>query len=124
MDNQGFEHFNLWNNSAFEAMKKMIETNVSISQKIVKEQMNLASFIAAEGSKMMEAAGSTKDPKEAMTKQSAIAEETGKQILKSAHNCADILKEASETYNDIFKENIKTANEATKNTAYASKKAA
>lgn len=113
MANEAFEYLTTWNKTAFEAIKKIADNNIRISEKLIQEQLGLAKSIAADSSKIMETISTAKDPQEIIKKQSAMAEETGKQIMKSARSCADILAEASQTYSKLCEENMEAANKAT-----------
>lgn len=124
MANEAFEYLTNWNQTAFEAIKKMTETNVRIAEKLMQENVNVAKSIASESSRMFETMSSCKDVRDIVSKQSALAEDAGKQIIKSARSCADILAEAGQTYSDLFEENIEVANKATKQAAAATHKKA
>lgn len=121
MTNEPLDYFMNWNKTSFEAIKKLTENNMRMSEKLMQEQMNLCKAMAEDGTKMMETLSSSKDPQDIMKKQSAMAEETGKQIMKSARSCADILAEASKSYAELFEANMEAANKAATS---AAKKAA
>lgn len=121
MTNDAFEYIMNWNKTSFDAMKKLAENNMRMSEKLMQEQMNLCKSMSADSAKMMETMSSAKDPQDIMKKQSAMAEETGKQIMKSAHTCADILAEAGKSYGEMFQANMEAANKAATS---AAKKAA
>jgi len=121
MTNEVFEYLNSWNKTAFDSIRKIAENNIRMSEKLAKEQIDLAKSIANDCSKMMDAVSSCKDPQEAVKKQSEMAEETCRQIMKSASSCAEILAEAGQTYSDLFEANMEAANKAT---SKAPKKAA
>lgn len=106
-----FEPWTAWGENSFKTLQKLGELNLRISEKLLKEQMELTNHIIEASSKSMEAAGKSKDIQEVLSNQATVAQECGEEIMKCYSCCADTLEESRKEYNELFEEGLKTAGE-------------
>lgn len=115
-----FEAWSEWNQQSFEAVKKIAELNLALSEKLIKEQVELTNSLVELTAKNAESFGKAKDVQEAIATQTAATQECSKQILKSYRSCSDLLASARKAYSDLCETNLKAAsnlNTAGKKTA-------
>lgn len=104
-----FEAWAEWNQQTFEAAKKLAELNLALSEKLIKEQSDLANNIVELTAKNAETFSKAKDVQEVIANQTAATQECSKQVLKSYRSCADILADARKAYSDLYEKSCKAA---------------
>lgn len=121
------EFYDTWNTAAQQALenfKKIGEANLKLGEKLLREQVQLTTALVEAATATAQEAAATKDVKQLATIQAELAQECGKKVLQASRTCADIVTEASKTYNQLFETGVKTAAENTEKAANAAKKAA
>ena len=119
MENQAFEQFTRFTQVTLENMKKLGEANMKCSERLLKQQIELANNLFALTSKAAETVSKAKDVTEATSKQTEILQDAGKAVAETAKACADIMTDANKTYQVLIEEGFKVASEnlnAAKNT--------
>lgn len=124
MTTEVFETLNKLTQQTLENWKKLGETNLKISEKLLSEQVELTTALIEATTANAEAASKTKDVKELAALQAELAQETGKLLLDSARSTADIVAEAGKFYNQLFETTLKATSEFAGKTASKAKKAA
>ena len=118
------EFYDTWNTAAQQALenfKKIGEANLKLTEKLLREQVELTTALVEAATATAQEAAATKDVKQLASIQAELAQECGKKVLQSGRTCADIVAETSKVYNQLFEAGVKTA---TEKTAQAAKKAA
>lgn len=121
------EFYDTWNTAAQQALenfKKIGEANLKLTEKLLREQVELTTALVEAATATAQEAAATKDVKQLATIQAELAQECGKKVLQSGRTCADIVAETSKVYNQLFEAGVKTAAENTAKAANAAKKAA
>lgn len=125
MQNEFFDTWTATTQQAWENWKKLSEANLKLSEKLVREQVELGNAIFASATQNAQECASTKDVNQFAAKQAEWAQECGKKLLASSRTCADIVTEAGKVYNQIFEAGAKAASDnmagATKAAAQAAK---
>lgn len=124
MTNEVFETLNKFTQQTLENWKKLGETNLKLSEKLLSEQVELTTALVEATTANAEAASKTKDVKELASLQAELAQETGKLLLDSARSTADIISEAGKFYNQLFETTLKATSDYAGKTASKAKKAA
>ena len=124
MTTEVFETLSKITQQTLENWKKLGETNLKISEKLLSEQFDLTTALVEATTANAEAAAKTKDVKELASLQAELAQETGKLFVDSARSTADILAEAGKTFNQLFETTLKASTEYSGKTASKGKKAA
>ncbi len=121
------EFYDTWNTAAQQALenfKKIGEANLKLTEKLLREQVELTTALVEAATATAQEAAATKDVKQLATIQAELAQECGKKVLQSGRTCADIVAETSKVYNQLFEAGVKTAADNTAKAANAAKKAA
>ena len=124
MTTEVFETLSKITQQTLENWKKLGETNLKISEKLLSEQFDLTTALVEATTANAEAASKTKDVKELASLQAELAQETGKLFVDSARSTADIIAEAGKTFNQLFETTLKASTEYSGKTAANGKKAA
>jgi hypothetical protein len=114
-----------WHQS-IDSWKKIGETNIRLTEKIFQAQAELAKSLLDVVSMQGEEISHTKDVKEIASLQAEMVQVSGKLIMESAQSTAEILKEATKDYNQLFETALKSGAEFAKpaNSSKAKKAAA
>lgn len=121
------EFYDTWNTAAQQALenfKKIGEANLKLTEKLLREQVELTTALVEAATATAQEAAATKDVKQLATIQAELAQECGKKVLQSGRTCADIVAETSKVYNQLFEAGVKTAADNTAKAANSAKKAA
>lgn len=121
------EFYDTWNTAAQQALenfKKIGEANLKLTEKLLREQVELTTALVEAATATAQEAAGTKDVKQLASIQAELAQECGKKVLQSGRTCADIVAETSKVYNQLFEAGVKTAADNTAKAANAAKKAA
>lgn len=120
MQNEVYETWNVLTAQAIDNFKRLGETNLALGEKLLREQVDLATALVETATAGAQDVASSKDVKDIAARQAAIAQECGKRFLQSTRQCADIVAEAGKAYNSVFEAGVKAAREtATKTTKKA-----
>lgn len=109
MQNEFYETWNTLTQQTLENLKKLGETNLKLSEKLIREQVELTNQLIAATTAGAQEAANTKDVKQFATLQAEIAQECGKKVLASSRTCADIVAEAGKVYGQLFETGVKSA---------------
>ena len=112
MQNEIFENWTKTTQQAFDSFRKLSEANLRFGEKLWKEQLELTNRLFELTTGNAEEFAKTKDWPEAAGKQAEVAQESGKLVMESCRSCADIVTEASKTYNQLFEQCWKDAEKA------------
>jgi len=123
MTTEVFETLSKLTQQTLDNWKKLGELNLKIGEKLLSEQVELATSLVEATTKNAEEASKTKDVKEIAALQAELAQETGKILTESARSTADIIAEAGKVYNQLFETSLKATSEFGGKTA-SKKKAA
>lgn len=121
MQNEFYETWNTLSQQALENLKKLGETNLKLSEKLIREQVELGNALFAAATANAQECAGTKDIKQLATLQAELAQECGKKVLATSRTCADHVAEAGKVYTQLFEAGVKTASD---NAARATTKAA
>ena len=94
MQNEFYDTWNTAAQQALESFKKIGEANLKLSEKLLREQVELTNALVEAVSTTAQEAASTKDVKQLATIQAELAQACGKKVLQSGRNCADLVAEA------------------------------
>jgi len=111
MTTEVFENLGKITQQTLENWKKLGETNLKISEKLLSEQVELTTALVEAATKNAEEASKTKDVKELASLHAELAQETGKLFMESARSTADIIAEAGKFYNQLFETSLKATSE-------------
>ena len=109
MQNEFYEAWNTMTQQTLENLKKIGEANLKVTEKLLREQVQLTTALVDAVSNSAQEAAGTKDVKELAALQAEVAQECGKKVLETSRSCADILAEAGKTYNQVFEAGVKAA---------------
>lgn len=121
MQNEIYETWSTMAQQALDNLKKISEANLKLSEKLMREQVELTTALVEAATATAQEAAGTKDVKQLATIQAELAQECGKKVLQSGRTCADLVAEAGKVYNQMFEAGVKSASEGA---AKAAKKAA
>ena len=125
MQNEFYDTWNTFAQQTLENIKKISDANLKLSEKLLREQVELTSALVEAATATAQEAAATKDVKQLATIQAELAQECGKKVLQSGRTCADIVAEAGKVYNQLFEAGVKAAADNTAKAANtAAKKAA
>jgi len=124
MQNEIFETMTKFNQQTLENWKKLGEANLKLSEKLLKEQVELTSALVEATTAKAEELAKTKDVKAFAELQAEWAQDISKKLNDTSRSYADILAEAGKTYNTLFETTLKAAgNDFVKQAKTASKAA-
>ncbi len=109
MQNEFYETWNTLTQQTLENLKKLGEANLKLSEKLMREQIELTNQLVATTTASAQEVAGTKDVKQFATLQAELAQECGKKVLASSRTCADIVAEAGKVYGQLFENGVKTA---------------
>lgn len=121
MSNEFYDTWNQMTQQTLENWKKLGETNLKLSEKLLREHAALATALVETTTASAQEAAATKDVKELASLQADLAQQYGKKWLETSRTCADIIAEAGKVYNQVFEAGVKTASD---NMAATAEKAA
>ena len=111
MSNEIFETFSAMTQQTLENWKKLGETNLKLTEKILREQVELTNALVETATAGAQEVAATKDVKDLAALQAELAQEYGKKLLESSRSYADIIAEAGKVYNQVFEAGVKTASD-------------
>lgn len=111
MQNDILDTMNKLTQQTIENWKKMGETNLKISEKLLQQQVELTSALIEAATCNAGEVSKTKDVKEIAAMQTEFAQDCGKKVMESYKSCADILSEAGKAYNTMFEAGVKSASD-------------
>lgn len=111
MQNELFETLNAMTQQTLENWKKLGETNLRISEKLLKEQVELTTSLVEAATAHAQDITATKDVKEVAALQTEFVQEYGKRVLETSRSCADIIAEAGKVYTQVFEQGAKAASD-------------
>lgn len=111
MQNEMFETLNAMTQQTLENWKKLGETNLKISEKLLKEQIELTTGLVEAATAHAQEIAGTKDVKEVAALQAEFVQGYGKKVLETSRSCADIISEAGKVYNQVFEQGVKAASD-------------
>ena len=97
-----------------ENWKKIGETNLKLAEKIFHAQVDLTKSLLDVVTMNGEEISHTKDAKEIASLQAEMVQVSGKLLMESAQSTAEILKDATKDYNQLFETALKTGAEFAK----------
>ncbi len=111
MQNEFYEAWNTMTQQTLENLKKLGEANLKVTEKLLREQVELTTALVDAASSSAQEAAATKDVKELAGLQAELAQECGKKVLEASRSYADILAEAGKVYNQVFEAGVKAASD-------------
>lgn len=124
MSNEFYDTWNTLSQQTLENWKKLGETNLKLSEKLLREQVDLTTALIETATTRAQEASATKDVKELASIQADLAQEYGKKVLETSRSCADIISEAGKVYNQLFETGVKAAGDNLAGAAKAASKTA
>lgn len=121
MQNEFYEAWNSLTQQTLENLKKLGEANLKVTEKLLREQVELTTALVDAASSSAQEAAATKDVKELAALQAELAQECGKKVMEAGRTYADIIAEASKTYNQVFEAGVKAASDNMPGTPAAKK---
>ena len=107
MQNENFDILNTLTQQTLDNFKKLGETHLKISEKLLQEQVELASAFVATTQETATEIAETRDASKIAALQAAWAQNWSKQLVDSTRTYADILAEAGKVYNQLFETTVK-----------------
>lgn len=111
MQNDILDTMNKLTQQTIENWKKIGETNLKISEKLLQEQVELTSALIEAATNNAGEVSKTKDVKEIAAIQTEFVQDCSKKVVDSYKSCSDILSEAGKLYNGMFEAGVKAASD-------------
>ena len=111
MQNDMFNSFKEFGQTALEAARQMGEVNLRAGEKLLENQFAMTSTLLETGARNLELMSQAKTPQEVLNGQSKLMQAYGEQWLKSCRGTAEILTEARDAAGELIEENAKAASE-------------
>jgi len=109
MQKDVFETLSRLTQQTLDNWKKLGETNLKISEKLLQAQVALTTDFVETTKETAGELAATKDPKDVAALQTEWAQAWSEKLLESSRSCAEILSEAGKVYNNLFEETLKAA---------------
>jgi hypothetical protein len=107
MQNETFDVLNKLTQQTLDNFKKLGETHLKISEKLLQEQVELAAAFVETSKDTAEELAQTRDAGKIASIQTEWAQNWTKQLVDSSRAYADILAEAGKVYNQVFESTLK-----------------
>lgn len=109
MQNDILENWNAFTQQTLETWKKLGETNLKLSEKLLKEQVELTTALVEAATGHAQEIAATKDVKDAAALQAEFAQDYSKRLIEAGRSYAEIVTEAGKVYNQVFEAGTKAA---------------
>ena len=110
--------------AALDNLKQLSDTNMRVGEKLMQEQVDLATSVFDMTNKTVETMTEAKSYKDLASEQAKMAQELSKTVMESAHTNSEILTDAGKVYTKMFETGMKEAsNTVTKATSKTRKSA-
>lgn len=109
--------FSAYGKNSVDSVKSLVELNGEFLNKVLESQMTLANLYVEGSEKQLEVATETTDPKEFISKQTALVEEYSAKLSEFAQANTKLAEEASEKLKVWVEEGVKVAEENVKEAA-------
>lgn len=106
-----------YSKNSVDSVKSLVELNGEFLNKVLESQVNLANLYVEGSEKQLEVATGTTDPKEFISKQTALVEEYSAKLADFAQANTKLAEEASEKLKSWIEEGVKVAEENVKEAA-------
>ena len=117
MQNEILSTLSAYGKNSVDSAKALVEINGDFLNKILASQVSLANLYVEGSEKQLEVATATSDPKEFISKQTALVEEYSAKLADFAQANTKLAEEASEKLKEWIEDGVKFAEESAKEVA-------
>jgi hypothetical protein len=114
MQNEFLSTLSAYSKNSVDSAKSLVELNGTFLNKILESQVALANLYVEGSEKQMEVATGTSDPKEFISKQTALVEEYSAKLADFAQANTKLAEEASEKLKEWVEDGVKLAEASAK----------